>query len=223
MFNRLIELIGIDNFKKIQEKNILLVGCGGVGGFIFEALIRSGIKNITIYDKDKIDITNLNRQIITNKKNIGKYKVKEAFKRAKQINEDINLKIKIENISSENINDLENFDYIIDACDDIKAKVALIKYATQNNIKIISALGTGKRLSSNHILIKKLSNTCNDPLAKKLRSILKKENIGKDITIAYSEELPIQNGKNISSAIFTPAITGIKIANYVIEDIIKSS
>ena len=127
MFDRLINLIGENNFKLIKNKKVLLVGVGGVGGFTLEALVRSGIHNITIYDDDAIELSNLNRQIISSLNNIGNKKIDEAIKRAKSINNEINICGYIEKISEKNIENIGKFDYIIDACDDLKAKVLLIK------------------------------------------------------------------------------------------------
>lgn len=221
MFDRLINLIGENNFKLIKNKKVLLVGVGGVGGFTLEALIRSGIYNITIYDDDAIELSNLNRQIISSLNNIGNKKIDEAIKRAKSINNEINIFGYTEKISEKNIEDIGKFDYIIDACDDLKAKVLLIKYALKNNIKIICALGTGKRITSDNIVIKKLKDTKNDPLARNLRKYISKEGLSMNIPVIYSEDLPMNNDKVISSSIFTPAIVGIKLANYVISDIIQ--
>lgn len=221
MFDRLINLIGENNFKLIKNKKVLLVGVGGVGGFTLEALVRSGIHNITIYDDDAIELSNLNRQIISSLNNIGNKKIDEAIKRAKSINNEINIFGYTEKISEKNIEDIGKFDYIIDACDDLKAKVLLIKYALKNNIKIICALGTGKRITSDNIVIKKLKDTKNDPLARNLRKYISKEGLSMNIPVIYSEDLPMNNDKVISSSIFTPAIVGIKLANYVINDIIQ--
>ena len=221
MFDRLINLIGKDNFEKINRKKILLVGVGGVGGFALEALMRSGIQNITIYDDDAIEASNLNRQIISNLNNIGNKKIDEAIKRAKSINNEINICGYKEKISEKNVDNIGKFDYIIDACDDLKAKVLLIKYALKNNIKIVCALGTGKRITSNNIVIKKLKDTKNDPLARALRKYVSKEGLSMNIPVIYSEDLPMNNDKVIASSIFTPAIVGIKLANYVINDIIQ--
>lgn len=221
MFDKLINLIGENNFKLIKNKKVLLVGVGGVGGFTLEALVRSGIHNITIYDDDAIELSNLNRQIISSLNNIGNKKIDEAIKRAKSINNEINIFGYTEKISEKNIEDVGKFDYIIDACDDLKAKVLLIKYALKNNIKIICALGTGKRITSDNIVIKKLKDTKNDPLARNLRKYISKEGLSMNIPVIYSEDLPMNNDKVISSSIFTPAIVGIKLANYVINDIIQ--
>ncbi len=223
MFDRLIKLIGKNNLDKIGNAKILLVGVGGVGGFVLEGLVRSGIKNITIVDGDMVDESNLNRQIISNQENIGNNKVDEAIKRCKNINKDINIVGYNVMLNESNIDSLGYFDYIIDACDDIRAKVGLIKYAKDNNMKIICALGTGKRISPCNVKITRLDKTINDPLAKKLRSILKKENINRNIPVVYSEDLPLNHDKTIASCIFVPGVAGLYMAYYVINDIIKDS
>lgn len=221
MFDRLINLIGEDNLEKIKKSNVVLVGVGGVGGFVLEALVRSGITKITIYDNDCISLSNLNRQIISNIDNIDNEKVKEAKKRIKKINPDVKLKIYNTKISNENIDTLKDFDYIIDACDDVLAKVAMIKYAKENAINIICALGTGKRLDPTHIELTTLDKTYNDPLAKKIRNLLGKEKIKQDVPVVYASNKPLNNDVVIASCIFPPAVAGIYMAYYIINDIIK--
>ena len=222
MYDRVINLIGKDNFKKIQNAKILLVGIGGVGGFAFEGLIRSGFQNITIIDKDKVDITNLNRQIITNSKNIGISKVKVAKKRCLEINKDIKIKALETFLDKDNINNLEkDFDYIIDACDTLNTKLELIRFANQNKIKIISAMGMGNRINATKITIKALDKTTNDPLAKKLRKLVKDNHLNSKIPVVCSEEVPIKKGK-VDSLITLPGIAGLLITNYILNDIIKA-
>ena len=124
MLDRLELLVGKDNIEKIKSKNILLIGIGGVGGYTLESLIRSGIENITIVDYDKIDITNLNRQIISLNNNIGKYKVDEAIKRVKNINSNCNINVIKEKITTDNFDilEIEKYDYVIDACESVDVK-----------------------------------------------------------------------------------------------------
>ena len=222
MYDRLITLIGQDNLNLLQQAKILLIGVGGVGGFILEGLIRSGIQNITIIDGDIIEETNLNRQIITHSKNIGKYKAEEAFLRSILINPQINIKRINSFLTPTNLKEYltEEYDYIIDACDDIPINVELIKYAQNHHIKIISALGMGKKLDVTQVRITKLSKTYNDALAKKLRYLIKKENLSLDIPVVFSPENPI-NSQKLGSAIFVPAIAGLYIANYVFKDILN--
>lgn len=223
MFDRLIPLIGEDALKKVKHTKILLVGIGGVGGFTLECLVRSGFENITIIDGDTIDKSNLNRQIITNKNNIDKIKVEEASIRYLSINNNLNLKIINIFLTKENFNEYINepYDYIIDACDDLTIKVELIKSAKTNNIKIISALGTGKKLNPKYLEITTLAKTENDPLARKLRQLVRKENLSLNIPVVFSRETPINTQNVLGSCIFVPSVAGIYLANYVFLDIIK--
>lgn len=225
MFDRLLRLITDEDLKKIESKKILLVGIGGVGGYTLEALVRSGFKNITIIDGDVIDVSNINRQIIATSKNITKLKVEEAKKRCLEINPDVNIKTINAFLTIENFANYvkEKYDYIIDACDDIKVKIELIKYAKCNNSKNIMALGTGRKLDPSKLEITTLNKTYNDPLAKKVRYELKKENVSLDIPVVFSREEAIDTDSIIGSAIFVPASAGILLANYVFIDAIKKN
>ena len=221
MFDRIELLIGKENLEKLNSTNILIVGIGGVGGFVLETIIRSGIGNITIVDGDVVDISNLNRQVISNTSNIGLEKVNVAINRCMSINPNCNVVAKNEFINQDNINNYKGFDYIIDACDDVAAKVLLIKYALDNNIKIISCMGTGKRINPGDVLLSTLDKTYNDPLAKVMRNRLKKENISTKIPVVFSKELPLNNEKTIASCMIVPCTAAMHIAYYVINDIIK--
>ena len=225
MFDRLLELISINDIKKIGNAKILLVGVGGVGGYALESLVRSGFKNISIIDGDVISISNLNRQIIAKMTNIDKLKVEEAKTRCLEINPDVKINTMDVYLNEDNFNDFinENYDYIIDACDDILVKILLIKYAKVHNIKIITSLGTGRKFNPEKLEITTLNKTFNDPLAKKLRSELRKQNIDLNITVVFSSEEAINTGNVIGSAIFVPATAGILLANYVFNDILKKS
>ena len=225
MFERLLDLITNKELDKIGNAKILIVGLGGVGGYALEALIRSGFKNITLVDGDIINESNLNRQIIATHDNIGLSKVDEGANRALSINKSIIIKKINEYLTVDNFSIFINepFDYIIDACDDIKIKIALIKYAKEKNINIITCLGTGKKFDPTKLEISKLNKTYNDPLAKKLRYELKKLNIDTNIPVVFSSEEIINNSNIIGSAIFVPASAGLLLANYVFMDIIKSS
>ena len=128
-------------------------------------------------------------------------------------------------LNEENFNDFvnENYDYIIDACDDILVKILLLKYAKAHNIKIITSLGTGRKFDPSKLQITTLNKTFNDPLAKKLRNELRKQNIDLNIPVVFSSEEAINTGNVIGSAIFVPATAGILLANYVFKDILKKS
>lgn len=221
MYERIIGLIGIDNFNKIKNTKILLVGVGGVGGFAYEALIRSGFQNITIIDKDKVELSNLNRQLIANLKAINKPKVDIAKSNALNINENIKIKAIEAYLNKDNINILENdYNYIIDACDTLNTKLELIRYAQTNNIKIISSMGVGNRVDASKIEVSTLDKTYNDPLAKKLRKLVKDNHLNTKVKVVYSKELPNKKGK-VDSMITSPGIAGLLIVNYIINDIIN--
>ena len=223
MFDRLIPLVGSTNLEKIKNTKILLVGIGGVGGFTLEALVRTGFLNITIIDGDIIEESNLNRQIITNQENIGNLKVKEAINRYTSINSEVNIKAIDVMLTEDNFKEYINeyYDYIIDACDDLAIKVELVRYAKDHNIKIISALGTGKKLNSTCLEITTLDKTENDPLARKLRSMVRHANLDLNILVVFSKETSMDTNNVIGSAIFVPAVAGLYLANYVFIDILK--
>jgi tRNA A37 threonylcarbamoyladenosine dehydratase len=221
MYERIIKLVGEDNFKKIQNTKILLVGVGGVGGFVFESLVRSGFLDITIIDNDKVELSNFNRQLIANNNTLGMSKVNVCNNNAMNINKNIKIKPVEAFLSKNNINILEtDYDYIIDACDTLEAKLELIKFATSNNIKIISSMGMGNRVDASRIKITTLDKTNNDPLAKRLRKLVKDNHINKKIKVVCSEEVPIKKGE-VNSMITSPGIAGLLITNYIINDIIN--
>lgn len=221
MFDRLELLIGKENIEKISKINVLIVGIGGVGGTALEALVRSGVKNITIIDKDVISESNLNRQILSTRDSIGLYKVDVGINRCKSINPDVNITgLKI-NLDEKNVNELEYFDFIIDACDDINAKLALMQYANKNNINLISSMGTGKRLNPSNVIITRLDKTSNDPLAKKMRYEARKRGLKLNIPVVCSKEEPINNDRIIASSIFVPSTAGLMLAYYIIKKVIN--
>lgn len=223
MYDRIIKLIGEENLNKIMSTKILLVGVGGVGSFAFETLIRSGFQNITIIDKDIVEESNINRQLVANLTTIGIPKVDVALNNAKNINKNIKIKVYNEFLDENNINTLDkDFDYIIDACDTLNTKLELIKFAENNNIKIITSMGVGNRIDASLIKISRLDKTSNDPLAKKLRKLVKDNNLNIKIPVVCSTELPYKKGE-VNSMITSPSIAGILMVNYIINDILKLS
>ena len=222
MFERLIELIGEDKFNEIQSKKILLVGVGGVGSYALEALVRNGFNNITIIDYDTIAISNLNRQLITNSHNIGNSKVIEGLLRAKAINPSISIdgiekRLTIDNLPQ--ILDM-NYDYIIDACDDINIKFELIQKSLKYNYKLISSMGTAKKLDPTKLEITTLDKTNNDPLARILRKKVKDAKINKKIHVVSSTEVPL-NIDTLGTANLVPSVAGLLCVSYIVNDIIK--
>lgn len=223
MFDRLELIIG-DKIENLKNKTVLVLGLGGVGGHVFEALLRSGIGTIIVADNDKIDITNLNRQLLSNKNNIGEYKVDEAEKRKNEINKNCNL-IKINKfITEDNLEELfkQKIDFIVDAIDSLKTKKSLIKYALENNIKIISVMGTGNKMHPELLTITDIKKTSYDPIAKEIRKYLNKEKIKGKLPVVSSEEQPTKTNK-IGSNAFVPATAGLIAASYVINELIKEN
>jgi len=221
---RLELLIGGANLKKIKNTKVLVLGLGGVGGYAIESLARCGIINIVGVDYDKIDDSNINRQIICTNSNIGKYKVDAFEERLKDINPDIEFtKIK-KKIIPANMDIIINLqpDYIIDACDYIETKKELIRICVKNNIKLISSMGTGNKLDPSKLKIMDIRKTNYDPIAKIIRKMVKDEKINKKIMVVCSdEEKVINNIKDIPSNSFVPPVAGLLCTSYVINDIIK--
>lgn len=223
--SRLELILDQDNINQIKNLKILLIGLGGVGGACFEALVRFGIKNITIIDSDQFETSNLNRQLLSNINNIGEYKTSEAIKRAKLINPDININYYNIFLTKDNLATInDNYDFIIDACDTITTKVLLIEYALNKGIKIITCCGTGNKFHPENLTITTLDKTNNDPLSKNLRHILKEHKITTKIPCVWSSELPIKTGSTtVGSNFLVPNTAGIILASYVINATIKNN
>lgn len=223
MFERVISLIGNEKFKKLESIKVLIVGCGGVGGYALETLVRSGITNIDIIDFDVIDITNLNRQIITNQENIGIKKVLAAKNRALSINPNININTHEIFLDKDNIDNIlkNNYDYIIDACDNVDTKIELIKRSVNNNYKLISSMGTAKKMDPTKLSITTLDKTNYDKLAKVIRKKVKDLKINKKINVVSSTEEVIKC-EILGSFMMVPATAGILCAKYVIDDVINN-
>lgn len=224
MLDRLELLVGRDGIVKLKSSKIVVVGLGGVGGYVIESLIRSGIENITLVDFDVIDESNLNRQIIATRKNIGKLKVDEFEKRVLGINDEVNITKLPIFIDENNIDELFSGDitYFIDACDTIKTKELIISKCLEKNIKFITCLGTGKRMDPSKLKICDIRETSYDPIARILRKYVKDNKINSKVLCCYSEEKPIKNNSNvIGSNSFVPSSAGLLISSYVVRDICK--
>lgn len=222
MFERVISFVGENNFNKIKDVTVLVVGLGGVGGYAVESLIRSGIYNIILIDFDKIDLSNLNRQIITNQNNIGKYKTDVMQERILSINPECHVITHNIFLDKDNINILDNYqiDYIIDACDSVGTKKLLIDYSLEKNIELISSMGTAKKIDPTKLAIMDIRKTSYDPLAKIIRKYVFDKKINGKIMVVSSTEEPIQS-ETLSSLMFVPATAGILCTKYVISDIIN--
>ena len=223
MFERLITLIGEDNVNKLKKANVLIVGLGGVGGYALETLVRSGIYNLTIVDGDIVELSNLNRQIISKRDVIGKPKALVAQARTLEINPDVNLKVINEFISEDNYSllNIDSFDYVIDACDDLNLKLLLIKNA--DKYKLISSMGTANKMDMTRFKITTIDKTSYDPLAKIIRKKIKEEKIRTKFKVVSSDEKVMKNGTKLGTVADMPAVSGLLCASYVINDIIDNN
>lgn len=221
MFERLITLIGEDNVNKLKKANVLIVGLGGVGGYALETLVRSGIYNLTIVDGDIVELSNLNRQIISKMDVIGRPKALVAQARTLEINPDVNLKVINQFISEDNFSllNIDSFDYVIDACDDLNLKILLIKNA--DKYKLISSMGTANKMDITRFKITTIDKTSYDPLAKIIRKKIKEEKIRTKFKVVSSDEKVMKNGTKLGTIAYMPAVSGLLCASYVINDIIN--
>ena len=209
--------------EKIKQKNILLIGLGGVGGYTFETLVRSGIENITVVDGDTFEESNLNRQVLSLISTINKNKTDIAEARAKEINTNIKIKKITKFLTKENIYEINfnEYDYVIDACDTLEIKKQIIKICTKKNIKFITCMGTGNKFHPELLELTTLDKTEYDPIAKILRKYVKDEKINKKIKVVASKEKPVKTGSTtIGSNAFVPGVAGMILTSYIINDIV---
>ena len=223
--NRTEALIGKESLEKLQNSNIVVFGLGGVGSYVVEGLVRAGIQNICIIDKDIVDITNINRQLIADTETVGKAKVDVQEERILKINPLAKVTKLKEFINKDNIEEImskaTHIDYVVDAIDTVSSKLEIIKYCNKNNIKIISCMGTGNKLDARNFEITDIYNTSVCPLAKVIRKELKKLNIPK-LTVLYSKEEPRKTNVSTPTSIsFVPSVAGLLIAGKVVQDLIQ--
>ena len=232
-FSRTELLLGKDAIEKLQSSKVAIFGIGGVGSYVVEGLARVGIGNFILIDKDEIDITNINRQIIATHKTIGKPKVEIAKQRILEINPNANVEIHQEFFMPETEGILDKtIDYIVDAVDTVTAKIELVVRANKLNIPIISSMGTGNKLDPTMLEVTDIYKTSVCPLAKVMRKELKSRNI-KKLKVVYSKEEPIRSQiqtkqeiiKDINrkqtpgSVSFVPSVAGLIIAGEIVKDL----
>ncbi len=229
-FLRTEMLYGEKGLKKLKNSRIAIFGLGGVGGYVAEALARTGVGALDIFDCDTVDVTNLNRQVFATVSTIDKEKTDAAEKRLLDINPD--LKITKHNIffmpENSNLINFSAYDYIVDAIDTVTAKIELVVNAQKFNVPIISSMGTGNKTKPCLLEVSDIFKTSVCPLARVMRYELKKRSI-KKLKVVYSKEEPIKScisdsktGKPIpASSIFVPASAGLIIASEVVNDILS--
>lgn len=228
-FERTELLIGTEAVEKLKESKVIVYGIGGVGSFAVEGLVRAGIGHIIIVDFDKVDVTNINRQLEATHSTIGKNKIDVMKDRILDINPDVvvekYLPSEIEGGETSIIDG--SVTYIVDAIDTMTAKLKIIEKANEQNVPIISATSAGNKLNPTMFEVADIYKTSVCPVCKKLRKELKQKGI-KKLKVVYSKEMPHElhiteeiQGKTIGSISFVPSVAGLIIASEVVKDIIR--
>lgn len=222
-FSRTINLIGQEKLDILQSKKVMILGVGGVGGFVTEALARAGIQNFILVDNDVVSLSNINRQIIALHSTIGKVKVNVMKDRILDINPNAKVDAICKFITPESIQQAcFNVDFVIDCIDNTTAKIALAIESEKKGFNLISCMGTGNKLKPELFEIDDIYKTSVCPLAKIIRKKLKDANV-KKLTVLYSKEQPSKtiSGDRVPASIsFSPSIAGLRIAEYVIKKFI---
>ncbi len=231
VFSRTEALFGTDAMKKLKNARVALFGLGGVGSASFEALLRSGIGHIDVFDYDSVSATNLNRQLLATNKTIGVKKTEAAFLRAKDICEDTEIIVHDMFYLPENSAEINmaEFDFVIDAVDTVTAKLEIIKRAKEAGVPLISCMGTGNKTDITRLRVSDIKKTEGCPLARAVRKELRARGIC-DLTVVWSDEKPEQkedthalkgNRPAPASAIFVPAAAGLLLAEQAVKYLIN--
>ena len=222
-YDRTALLIGEEGVKRLAGAKVILFGVGGVGGFAAEALARAGVGHITLVDHDTVSLTNLNRQIIATHSTIGRPKVEVMAERIR----DIDPTITVEPVQlfylpeTADRFDFSDYDYVIDAVDNVTAKIQIILRAKEAGVKVISSMGTGNKMDASGFEIADLSKTSVCPLARVMRRELKKRGV-EHVKVLYSKVLPTNVQNNPPGSIsFVPSVAGLLIAGEVIRDLLS--
>lgn len=223
-FARTELLLGKEAMEKLHRAHVAVFGIGGVGGYIVEALVRSGVGNFDLIDSDKVSLTNINRQIIATNETIGRYKVDVMKERMLSINPDVKVNTHQCFYLPENADefDLGRFSYVADAVDTVTAKIELILQAQKVGTPIISCMGTGNKLNPMQLEIADIYQTSVCPLAKVMRRELRKRGVQK-LKVLYSGEEPMKIHQAVPGSVsFVPSAAGLIIASEIIKDIVAA-
>lgn len=246
-FSRTELLLGKEAMERLRRSRVAVFGIGGVGGYVCEALVRSGVGGFDLIDDDKVCLTNLNRQIIATRKTVGQYKVEVMRDRILEINPEADVRIHKCFFLPENADtfDFGEYDYVVDAVDTVTAKIALVLKAKDCDVPIISCMGAGNKLDATRFQVADIYRTKVCPLAKVMRRELKKRGI-KKLKVVYSEEQPLRPIADMEvscrtncictpgaehkcterraipgSTAFVPSVAGLIIAGEVVKDLVK--
>ncbi len=246
-FSRTELLFGKEAMEKLQNSRVAVFGIGGVGGYVCEALVRSGVYHFDLIDDDQVCLTNLNRQIIATRKTVGQYKVDVMRERILEINPDADVSVHKCFFLPENADKFpfEEYDYVVDAVDTVTAKIELVMKAQEKGVPIISSMGAGNKLDPSAFKVADIYKTRVDPLARVMRREMKKRGV-KKLKVVYSEEDPKRPIEDMAvscrnncicppgaqhkcterrdipgSTAFVPSVAGLIIAGEVIKDLIK--
>lgn len=215
-------MLGEEAVNKLKKSHVAVFGVGGVGGFTVEALARAGVGKITLIDSDTVSVSNINRQIIALISTVGKYKTEAMKERIADINPECEVITVNEFYSEENPIDLSSFDYVADCIDSVKSKLHLVSEAKAKGINIISSMGAGNKLDPTRFKVADISKTHTDPLAKVMRTELRKNGVN-HLKVVFSDEPPINpmGERTPGSVSFVPSVVGLIIAGEIIKDIIN--
>lgn len=216
-FSRSLPLIGEDGLARLAACRVTVVGLGGVGGYVVEVLARSGVGALTLIDGDKVEESNLNRQIAALRKDIGRYKAEVLAERVEQINPRCKVNSVCEMLTESNCAALvDGSSYVADAIDSLAAKAALAVYCTGKGLPIVSAMGAGNRAGWCDFRVADIYKTDYDPLAKKFRKMMKERGVRK-LDVCFTQTPPVQTGGTVASMPFAPAACGVRMGAYIVE------
>lgn len=216
-FSRSLPLIGEDGLARLAACRVTVVGLGGVGGYVVEVLARSGVGALTLIDGDKVEESNLNRQIAALSKDIGRYKAEVLAERVEEINPRCKVNAVCEMLTESNCAALvDGSSYVADAIDSLAAKAALAVYCTGKGLPIVSAMGAGNRAGWCDFRVADIYKTDYDPLAKKFRKMMKERGVRK-LDVCFTQTPPVQTGGTVASMPFAPAACGVRMGAYIVE------
>ena len=216
-FTRSLPLIGEDGLARLAACRVTVVGLGGVGGYVVEVLARSGVGALTLIDGDKVEESNLNRQIAALSKDIGRYKAEVLAERVEEINPRCKVNAVCEMLTESNCAALvDGSSYVADAIDSLAAKAALAVYCTGKGLPIVSAMGAGNRAGWCDFRVADIYKTDYDPLAKKFRKMMKERGVRK-LDVCFTQTPPVQTGGTVASMPFAPAACGVRMGAYIVE------